>query len=43
MKFTKNDIFNRYSIDQVAECLTLAGFKDVVYSVDKGYIIKGRK
>jgi cyclopropane fatty-acyl-phospholipid synthase-like methyltransferase len=42
-KFTKDGIFNRYSIEQVAGCLTLAGFRDVGYTFDKGYIIKGRK
>ena len=42
-KFTKEDIFNRYSIEQVTECLELAGFKDVAFTFNKGYIIKARK
>ena len=42
-KYTQNDIFNKYTIDQVVENLNLAGFSDLKYKLDKGYLIKGRK
>lgn len=43
MKFTKDGIFNKYSIDQVVDALNKAGFKDVSYSPNsKGYIVKCR-
>jgi hypothetical protein len=42
-KYTQNDIFNKYTIDQVVENLNLAGFSDIKYKLDKGYLIKGRK
>jgi ubiquinone/menaquinone biosynthesis C-methylase UbiE len=42
-KYTQNDIFNKYTIDQVVENLNLAGFSDIKYKLDNGYLIKGRK
>ncbi|MEO6962970.1 MAG: class I SAM-dependent methyltransferase [Puia sp.] len=37
------DIFNKYSIEQVIDTLKLAGFTDVIYSFDKGFYIKALK
>jgi cyclopropane fatty-acyl-phospholipid synthase-like methyltransferase len=42
-KFAKNDVFNKYSIEQVVECLKRSGFQDVGFKSDKGYFIKCRK
>jgi cyclopropane fatty-acyl-phospholipid synthase-like methyltransferase len=43
MKFTKDGIFNKYSIDQVVDNLKISGFSDISYKFDKGYLIKCRK
>jgi len=44
MKFTKDGIFNKYSIDHVVDRLNYAGFREVHNTLDKkGYIIKCRK
>jgi cyclopropane fatty-acyl-phospholipid synthase-like methyltransferase len=43
MKFTKDDIFNKYSIDQVVDELKSAGFREITYQFNKGYIVKGIK
>lgn len=43
MKFTKDDIFNKYSLEEVVDCLELSGFKDVECKYDKGYHIVCRK
>jgi len=43
MKFTKNEIFNLYAIEYVADKLKLAGFSDITFKFDKGYIIKCKK
>jgi arsenite methyltransferase len=43
MKFTKNDIFNIYSVEQVVDNLKLSGFRDIDYKYDKGYLIKSQK
>jgi cyclopropane fatty-acyl-phospholipid synthase-like methyltransferase len=43
LKFTSDDVFNKYTIDQVIQCLQSSGFKDISYEVDRGYIIKCRK
>lgn len=42
-KFTKEDIFNKYSIEYVCEELTKAGFKKIDYTVDNGYYITCEK
>lgn len=42
-KFTKDGIFCKYSIGQVVDALTSAGFRDVNYEFKKAYIIKCRK
>jgi len=43
MKFTKDDIFNKYPIELVVNELKLAGFRDINYKFDRAYIIKCRK
>lgn len=43
MKFTKDEIFNKYSINQVIDKLKSLGFNDVTYSFDKGYLIRCKK
>lgn len=42
-KFTKEDIFNKYSIEYVCEELTKAGFKNITYTTDNGYYISCEK
>lgn len=42
-KVAKDGIFNKYSIDYVVKKLELAGFDDISYKFDLGYIIKCRK
>jgi len=41
-KFTKDGIFNKYSIEYVVDELTLAGFSDISHHYDNGYYIKCR-
>ena len=41
--FTHNDIFNKYTIEQVVECLKSVGFIDINYKTVRGYSIKCRK
>jgi Methylase involved in ubiquinone/menaquinone biosynthesis len=43
VKFTKDDIFNKRSIEQVTEALKSAGFKETEYYFKKGYYIKAKK
>jgi cyclopropane fatty-acyl-phospholipid synthase-like methyltransferase len=43
MKFTKDSIFNKYSLEQVKEVLQLVGFKKVESHFEKGYFIKAIK
>ena len=44
VKFTKDGIFNKYSIEKVVGDLTSTGFKNIACSKnDKGYIIKCNK
>jgi len=43
VRFTKDDIFNKYSIEQISEALKAAGFKEVDYYFRKGYFIKAKK
>ena len=44
VKFTKDGIFNKYSIDKVVGDLNSTGFKNITYSTfDKGYIINCNK
>jgi len=43
MKFTKDDIFNKYSIMQVTDELKSAGFANIEYRYDNGYLITCRK
>jgi cyclopropane fatty-acyl-phospholipid synthase-like methyltransferase len=43
LKFTSDDIFNKYSIDFVEEKLKLAGFREIIYKFDKGFYISAAK
>ncbi|MCK9617494.1 MAG: class I SAM-dependent methyltransferase [Lentimicrobiaceae bacterium] len=44
MKFTKDDIFNKYTIEEVLDKLKSVGFEDISYHFENnGYIIKCRK
>jgi len=43
MKFTLDDIFHKYEIDYVIQELELAGFKNIDFQFDTGYIIKCTK
>lgn len=44
VKFTKDGIFNKYSLDQVVDELRTTGFEDISYNTDgKGYILKCKK
>jgi len=43
LKFTKDEIFNKYSIEQVVGSLSNSGFKDISYKTDKGYYVKCKK
>ena len=43
LKFTKEEIFNKYDIEIVKEKLKLAGFDEVESIFDHGYFIKGIK
>lgn len=42
-KFTKDGIFNKYSIGQVANALKSSGFHEVDHNFRKGYFIKAKK
>jgi ubiquinone/menaquinone biosynthesis C-methylase UbiE len=42
LKFTSEEIFNKYSIEEVVDALTAAGFENVEYVYDKGYLIRCR-
>jgi len=43
LKFAKDDIFNKYSIENVVEKLNLAGFSKIDYQYKKGYFVKCEK
>jgi cyclopropane fatty-acyl-phospholipid synthase-like methyltransferase len=43
LKFTKDDIFNKYSIDYVLDTLRNNGFSKIDYSYNTGYFIKCKK
>jgi SAM-dependent methyltransferase len=43
LKFTKNDIFNKYSIEQITHVLQIVGFKDISYYYRRGYYIRAKK
>lgn len=42
-KYTKDGIFNKYTIDEILNALKSGGFNDVDYYFKKGYYIKARK
>jgi len=41
--FAEDDIFNKYTIEQVVDELKLAGFIEVDYYFDNGYFVKAKK
>lgn len=41
--FATDDIFNKYTIEQVQDALRLVGFKEVDYFFDNGYFVKAKK
>jgi SAM-dependent methyltransferase len=43
LKFTKDGIFNKYSVDQIIQALKTAGFREFDYYFKKGYYIKVKK
>jgi cyclopropane fatty-acyl-phospholipid synthase-like methyltransferase len=43
LKFTSDDVFNKYSIDQVTDALKLSGFSTIDSHFNKGYFVKARK
>jgi SAM-dependent methyltransferase len=43
IKFTKKDIFNKYSIEQITNALKTAGFGKVEYYFKHGFYIKAKK
>lgn len=43
MKFTTDDVFNKYEIEYVVKELENAGFRDIKYKLDGGYFVKCRK
>ena len=43
LKVPKHGIFNRYSVDEVMQCLEKSGFKDVTRLYGKGSVIRCRK
>jgi SAM-dependent methyltransferase len=42
LKFTRNDIFNKYSIEQITYALKSAGFSEVEFYFKSGYYIKAK-
>jgi ubiquinone/menaquinone biosynthesis C-methylase UbiE len=43
VRFTRNDIFNKYSIEQITDALKSAGFSEADYNYKHGYFIKAKK
>jgi len=43
LKFSRNGVFCKYSIEEVVAALQSAGFRDISYEYKKAYIIKCRK
>jgi len=41
--FTKDELFNKYTIEQIEEALKLSGFKSVEWKFEQGYYIKAIK
>lgn len=40
LKYTKDNIFNKYTIEQVVDKLNLSGFEEIDYHLNKVYLIK---
>ncbi len=43
VRFARNDIFNKYSIEQITDALKSAGFSEADYNYKHGYFIKAKK
>ncbi len=43
VSFADDDIFNKYTIEQVVDALKLFGFREIDYFFDKGYFVKAKK
>lgn len=43
LKFTSDDIFNKYTIEDVVDKLKTVGFSEVDYNYDNGYFVKCEK
>ena len=43
LKFTSDDVFNKYTIEHVTGVLQRTGFRAVDCHFDKGYYVKARK
>lgn len=43
LRFTSDEIFNKYAIEEVVEALTATGFENIEHVYDKGYLIRCRK
>ncbi|MEM9833462.1 MAG: class I SAM-dependent methyltransferase [Bacteroidota bacterium] len=43
MKFAKDDIFNKYSIEHVVKILNLVGFSKITFENNKGYFVECKK
>jgi hypothetical protein len=43
VRFTRNDIFNKYSIEQITDALKSGGFSEADYNYKHGYFIKAKK
>jgi len=43
LKFTKDDIFNKYSIEKVVEKLKVSGFSNIDYEYKNGYYVMCKK
>jgi len=42
-KKAPDEVFNKYSIEQIVEALKISGFGEVNYDFDKGYYVKAKK
>jgi ubiquinone/menaquinone biosynthesis C-methylase UbiE len=43
LKFTPDDVFNKYTIEQVVDALNLAGFSNIDFRYERGYYVKAIK
>jgi SAM-dependent methyltransferase len=40
MKITNDDVFNKYTIEEVVKSLEITGFSDITYAFDREYLVK---